>query len=142
MPCQLVVSQRSICLVVCQLGWLNTKHNWILNFLTTDMAATLLSIVAWALIELRKKRESGLQGEIFTIKFEQLTDIINKNTFRKRKTLKMGLTKGLSKSILKKLPHSPRIRNLQGDEATRQQGEEATSRQGTTNKRTSIAASD
>ena len=33
---------------------------------------------------------------------------------------------------MKKLSHSPRIRNLQGDEAT--------SRQGTTNKRTSIAA--
>ena len=40
----------------------------------------LLAIVAWWLIELRKKGESGLQGdeaekyENFTIKFEQLTN--------------------------------------------------------------------
>ena len=40
----------------------------------------LLAIVAWSLIELRKKGESGLQGDeaeksdFFSIKFEQLTN--------------------------------------------------------------------
>ena len=50
----------------------------------------LLAIVAWRLIELRKKGESGLQGDeagksrIFANKLEQLR---NKNTFRNRKDL-------------------------------------------------------